>query len=76
MLLTNGRIKMTVFDRIELEAKSVNLSEYAKAQNRAEFIEQIMFEEQLYPKDRTLYRGCVEYFDELLWKAAKSKNLI
>lgn len=67
---------MDVFNRIELEAKSVNLSEYAAVQNKAEFIEKIMFEEQIFPKDRTLYRGCVEYFDELLWKAAKSKNLI
>jgi len=67
---------MDVFDRIELEANSVNLSEYAAAQDKGKFIEQIMFEEQLYPKDRTLYRGCVEYFHELLWKAAKSKNLI
>jgi len=67
---------MNVFDRIELEAKSVNLNEYTAAQDRFKFIEQIMFEEQLYPKDRTLYRGCVEYFDELLWKSAKSKNLI
>lgn len=67
---------MDVFDRIELEANSVNLSEYAAAQDKVKFIEQIMFEEQLYPKDRTLFRGCVEYFDELLWKASKSKNLI
>ena len=67
---------MDVFDRIELEADNVNLNQFLAAQNKAEFIKQIMFEEQLFPKDKTLYSGCVEYFYELLWKAAKSKGLI
>ena len=67
---------MDVFDRIELEAESVNLSQFVAAQNKAEFIEEIMFEEQLFPKDRTLFSGCRDYFFELLWKAAKSKGLI